>query len=228
MKNKLLVALSLMLISGLAFAGNDSQEVLANRQDMIVAINQAVIIIGQLIGVILLIVGINKMKWKAEQPTNPQHSAGMIITVLVAGALMMNYTGSATTLITSFLYPDSTGEYCFILDSEQSMSSNQCWSASTAESTTLLSDRINRLEGDEPSQEFRDNIDVLMAFFQLIGLIYFFKGAYGLKQVSDGGQKGGYGKPLLIMIAAALVLDLPHTLEVVMKTIEEIGFSITS
>jgi hypothetical protein len=226
MKNKLLLAFGLMFITGIAYAGNDSATILSNRESMVITINQAVILIGKLIGVILLLVGINKMKWKAEQPTNPQHSTGMIITVLVAGALMINYTQATTSFITSILYEDS--EYCFILDPSQSNSTSQCWSASTSESTTLLSDRINRLEGNEPSQEFRDNIDVLMAFFQLIGLIYFFKGAYGLKQVSDGGQKGGYGKPLLTMLAAALVLDLPHTLEVIMQTIEQIGFSITS
>lgn len=227
MKQKILIALGLLFFSTLAFAG-ESATIIENRSQMVQAINQAVILIGQMIGVILLLVGINKMKWKAEQPTNPQHSTGMIITVLVAGALMINYTQSATSLITTALYPEGNGEYCFILDSSQSASNSQCWSSSTAESTTKLADTIDRLEGDERSQEFRDNIDVLMAFFQLIGLIYFFKGAYGLKQVSDGGQKGGYGKPLLIMIAAALVLDLPHTLEVVLNTIEQIGFSITS
>lgn len=213
----------MFLFSSVAYAGG--AEIASNREQMVTAINQAVIIVGQFIGVLLLILGIMKMKSRADQPTNPQHSVGMIITVLVAGALMINYSQAATSVISSVLYDGR--EYCFILDDEQSNASD-CWSSENAESTAELGERIDRLvEDGEGAAEFRRNINILMAFFQLIGLIYFFKGAYGLKQVSDGGQKGGYGKPILTMIAAALVLDLPHTLEVILTTINEIGFSIS-
>ena len=47
-----------------------------------------------------------------------------------------------------------------------------------------------------------------------------------MKQVADGSSKdGGYGKPIITMLAAALIFDIPHTAQMAIDTLEKIGIN---
>ena len=41
-----------------------------------------------------------------------------------------------------------------------------------------------------------------------------------LKEASEGSQQTGYGKIILMIFASALVIDMPHTIDMLINTIQ--------
>lgn len=195
-----------------------------NRRDLIVNLNTLVQYIAVFIGLLLMVIAGVKLKERSEQPNNPSAKPAVIIASFLAGAIIFNYSTSITTVIASLLGTEY--EYCLVLGESQvsyTPSSSQCWDASTSELTSTLRNRIENISDTTVSADFAKTVNLVVGFFQLIGFIYFIKGAYGLKLVSSGTERGGYGKPIITMIASALIIDLPHTAELVINTINKIG-----
>jgi hypothetical protein len=192
------------------------------REELITSIHKLVWIVGFLIGLILMISAGYKMKVAADTQ-GPQSNKGVILVTLLAGVVMMNASGALSTYIVTML--GSTSGHCFILDSSQSVAAN-CWSAESSGLTGELKGRIEKLSNGSTAQAFMENINVIVGIFQVIGLIYFLVGAYGLVQVSNGSSRdSGYGKPIITMFAAALIVDIPHTAEMAISTLEKIGIN---
>ena len=159
----------------------------------------------------------------AADTQGPQSNKGVVLVTLLAGVVMMNASGALSTYIVTML--GSTSGHCFILDSSQSVAAN-CWSAESSGLTGELKGRIEKLSSGSTAQAFMENINVIVGIFQVIGLIYFLVGAYGLVQVANGSSRdSGYGKPIITMFAAALIVDIPHTAEMAISTLEKIGIN---
>lgn len=192
------------------------------REGLITALHKLVWIVGFLIGLILMISAGYKMKVSADAQPH-QRNNGVILVTLLAGVIMMNASSALSTYIVTML--GSTSGHCFVLDSAQSVAAN-CWSAESSGVTGELKTRIEKLSSGSTAQAFMENINVIVGIFQVIGLIYFLVGAYGLVQVSNGSQRdSGYGKPIITMLAAALIVDIPHTAEMAISTLEKLGIN---
>lgn len=194
----------------------------AGREELIINLHQLVWLIGFLIGLILMISAGYKMKVAADTQ-GPQSNKGVVLVTLLAGVIMMNASSALSTYIVTML--GSTAGECFILDTNQSAAEN-CWSADSSGLTGELKTRIEKLSSASTAQAFMDNINVIVGIFQVIGLIYFLVGTYGLVQVANGSSRdSGYGKPIITMFAAALIVDIPHTAEMAISTLEKIGIN---
>lgn len=207
--------LSLFIIPTLAFA-----EVESEREVIIVTVHKLVYYFGFLIGLILMISAGLKMK-AASDNNGPNSNKSIIYISLLAGVLMMNSSAALSTYIATLLGSD--GGHCFILDSTQSAAEN-CWTAESSGLTGQLKNRVEKLSNAGVAASFMKNINIIVGILQVIGFIYFFVGVYGLVQVSNGSSRdGGYGKPIVTMIASALIVDIPHTAEMAIATLEKIG-----
>ena len=92
--------------------------------------------------------------------------------------------------------------------------------------TGELKARIEKLSSGSTAESFLGNIQIIIGLFQIIGLIYFAVGAYGIAQVANGSSKeSGYGKPIITMFASALIVDIPHTAMMAIETLEKIGIN---
>lgn len=192
------------------------------REELITSLHKLVWLVGFLIGLILMISAGYKMKVAADT-SGPQSNKGVVLVTLLAGVIMMNASSALSTYIVTML--GSTSGHCFILDSAQSVAAN-CWSADSSGLTGELKTRIEKLSSGSTAQAFMENINVIVGIFQVIGLIYFLVGAYGLVQVANGSSRdSGYGKPIITMFAAALIVDIPHTAEMAISTLEKIGIN---
>lgn len=213
-KIKPYLLLFLMIAPTFAFADE------AARKEVIVSIHKLVTVVSFMIGLALLVSAGYKMKVAADT-NGPQSNKAIIIISLLAGALMINSSSALSTYIVTMLGSDSG--HCFILDQSQSVATG-CWSANDSGLTGDLKSRIERLSSGGTAEKFMENIEVIVGIFQVIGFIYFLVGAYGLVQVANGSSRdGGYGKPIITMIASALIVDIPHTAEMAITTLENIG-----
>jgi len=213
---KFLFLLALTMLPTLAFADEES------RKQVIVAVYKLVYIVGFLIGLVLMISAGYKMKMAADT-NGPQSNKAIIYISILAGVLMMNSSATLSKYIVTML--GSGSGHCFILDSSQSVAEN-CWSADSSGLTGELKGRIEKLSSGGTAQKFMDNLNIIVGIFQVIGFIYFLVGVYGLVQVANGSSRdGGYGKPIITMIAAALIVDIPHTAEMAITTLESIGIN---
>lgn len=211
-----LILISLLILPTFVFA-NDAESA---REEIIVSVHKLVYIFGFLIGIILMVSAGLKMK-AASDNTGPNSNKSVIYISLLAGVLMMNSSSTLSTYIATLL--GSSGGHCFVLDKSQSAAEN-CWTAESSGLTGQLKTRVEKLSNAGVAATFMKNINIIVGILQVIGFIYFFVGVYGLVQVSNGSSRdGGYGKPIVTMIASALIVDIPHTAEMAIATLEKVG-----
>lgn len=210
-------ALIFSLSASASAAGLDDST--ANRVELIAALNKALMYASSLIGVTLIVSGGYKIKCIAD---SQQKNKFMIpLMTIMAGVIIWNVKDSVSVLTNTYFNVD----FCSIIDESKSISSS-CFSSELSGMTDQLKNRIERLSNGGVAKAFIDNIKVIIGIFQFIGFIYFMVGAYGLKEVANGSSKdGGFGKPIITMIASALIVDLPHTAQTAIDTLEKIGIN---
>ena len=91
-----------------------------------------------------------------------------------------------------------------------------CQSQSIDDSDSLLARDLRMLI----KEKLKEKLRLLFTLFQVIGVIYFIKAIYMLKEASEGSQQTGYGKIILMIFASALVIDMPHTIDMLINTIQ--------
>lgn len=143
-------------------------------------------------------------------------------TAIVSALLLMNMDEAISMFGNTFFDKPGAAEDCYII--EEKGIDDSCFSNELSGITGQLENRIRNMSGDSTVEAFAKKIKTVIGIFQLIGFIYFGIGAYGLKQVADGSSTNeGYGKPLTTMLASALIVDLPHTIQNFLNTLEKIG-----
>lgn len=221
---KLLFIFSSILFPTISLAN----ESINARADIISSIYSLTTIFATLMGLGLLVVGVIKLKKRGDNPNDPKAFPATIIMTILAGALAFNYATSASLIITSLLV-DSEAGYCFVIeDAEVSgiKTDDKCWDSSKSEILGDIEAKVNSMSDNNIGTEIKENATNIIALFQTIGLIYFLKGLYGLKVTSEGQSRDGYGKPIITIISAALIIDLPHTIEMIKETINYMGFGV--
>ncbi|MEN4945018.1 hypothetical protein [Pseudomonas proteolytica] len=209
--------LTLLFLPAVAFAVGDDAE---NAQTVLQsALIKLILIIGFLVGLGTVIWAAYHLTLMSEQGQKNGKTKPVI--GLIFGAVMMNATASLGVLGNTYF---DVGEACYIISDGRV--DDSCMSDATSGLTGELKARISKLSGDSTAQSFITHIKIIIGIFQTIGLTYFLIGAYGMKQVADGSSKdGGYGKPIITMLAAALIFDIPHTAQMAIDTLEKIGIN---
>jgi len=211
------IALSISFIS--FGAEVDAQ---ANRSLLLSSIYFFVDTFITLLGIIFMISSVIYLKKHGDDPnaTKGYIKIGMI--GLVCSALLFNYQQTASIMINSTI--GDKGGFCMIMDDSNSSSKvdsleENCWDVSTSEITEGIESKVDSIN----KANVENNLVTLIAVFQLIGLAYFVKSILLFFTISKGQTKETYGKAFLMLTASALVIDLPHTLELIRGTVIYLG-----
>lgn len=208
--------LTLLFLPIVAFADGDSQTAQTVLQSAIIDL---VLIIGFLVGLGVMVWGGYQLVLMNEQ--GQKNGKSRPIMGLIVGAIMMNATASLGVLGNTYF---DVSEACYIISGGKV--DDSCMSDATSGLTGELKARIAKLSSDSTAQKFLTHIKIIIGIFQTIGLTYFLIGAYGIKQVADGSSRdNGYGKPIITMLASALIFDIPHTAQMAIDTLEKIGIN---
>lgn len=211
--------LTLLFLPAVAFAFGDDAAVKA-RAEIITAIQTLIYIVAFLIGLILLVSGGYKIKAMADNNQKTNIFSAPIMAILV-GVIMMSTSDALSVFGATYFNAE---KFCLVISDGRI--DDSCMSTELVGITGELKSRIEKLSSGSTAQKFMDNIQIIVGIFQIIGLVYFLVGAYGLVQVSNGSSKeNGYGKPLITMFASALIVDIPHTVQMGLNTLETIGIN---
>lgn len=214
--------LFLLLITASFFTFADdlgSTDITANRVGFISAQITLIKIVIFLIGLIVLISSIVKMKYVND--ANQKSPFAAVVMGIFAATLMMNINASLSVFTKTFFDVDAV---CMQI-AEKKIDDN-CFKDEMSGLTGDIKSRVQKLSNDQTASTFMTTFQLVIGIFQVIGLIYFAVGAYGLKEVANGSSKdGGYGKPIITMIAAALIVDIPHTAQMAIDTLHSVGLN---
>ncbi|CAK1857812.1 DUF4134 domain-containing protein [Vibrio crassostreae] len=193
--------------------------------DMIGKFYPLLTVIATAMGLGLLILGLVKMKKRADNPNDVKTFPMSIIVTLICGAILFNFSQSLNTVIKTF--NGNTASYCMIAQETQvagEIPKAGCWDESQSEALNDVIEKANKMNGDS-AEQIRANAKLFYMTLQLLGFVYFMKGVYHLKQASEGVQNKGYLGGISTIFFSALVVDLHHTLEFVQGTLESMGIS---
>lgn len=211
--------LTLLFLPALAFAAGDIDGVSQARGETIYGGQNLALIIFFGVGLILVISGGCKLTLVGEQ--GQKNAKTVPVVYIVAGVLLMQLTSTLGLFGSTYFDIDNS---CFIISEGGSINSS-CMDTEISGLTDVMKERIAKLSSGGTAQEFITNIKIILAIFQSVGLIYFGMGVYGLTQVANGSAQNGYGKPIVTMLASALIYDLPHTANMAIATLEKIGIN---
>ncbi len=173
-----------------------------------------------LLGAFLAFGGIVKIYNNVRDNRNPKNSIGAAFATLFAGSLLLNINSSITIIQNTF--NSGSSGYCFYADSAKNPHSKQgCFKDSNIITDRYLSEVRGESEGSKSRQKAIETMRSVFSIAQLIGLAFFVKGLFKLKEVSEGNTNDKYGKVLIMLVSSALVMDLPHTLDTIIETIKQ-------
>ncbi|WP_339491465.1 hypothetical protein [Pseudomonas sp. EA_15y_Pfl2_R67] len=208
--------LTLLFLPIVAFADGDAT---AARVELISANLGLIKLVIFLIGFILLVSGGYKLKLLSEEGS--KMGKGVPLVYVIVGIILMNITLAIGVFGNTYF---KAGDFCFVV-SEGSIN-NACMNTEISGLTGEIKARLEKLSSGSTAEQFMENIQIIIGLFQIIGVIYFAIGAYGLAQVANGSSKeSGYGKPIITMFASALIVDIPHTAMMAIDTLEKIGIN---
>lgn len=156
-------------------------------------------------------------------------TVGKITLSLIVASVLMNITGTFNLLIYDLRGGEAGGAYCFMYEiSDEGYDAlptgSSCYDVN---SSPLAQDYVSKIEDGEDKKTIMNNIRFGLAIFQIIGVIFFIYGFVLLRKINMGVERGGYMKPILMILFSALMVDLPHTVEVAigaLQSLEIFGF----
>lgn len=207
--------LTLLFLPVIAFADDATQA----RVELISANIGLIKLVVFLIGFTLFVTGGCKLILLTEQGGKMGKSVPLMY--FLVGSILMNLTIAIGIFGNTYF---KAGDFCFVV-AEGSIN-NACMNTEVSGLTGELKGRIEKLSSGNTAEQFMQNIQIIIGILQIIGFIYFAVGAYGLAQVANGSsQEKGYGKPIITMFASALIVDIPHTAQMAIDTLEKIGIN---
>lgn len=180
-------------------------------------------IIAQLLGITLMVYSLVKLKKSADNPNDPKNFPMAVITTMFVGALMFNYSGTASVSIGSLLGDD--GGFCMLAMEEKldgEVGRTNCWKSESSEVMTGITERIEKSNGVGSAKKFKEIFVDFMKFLQVVGFIYFLKYLYELHKLMQGTSKKELSSIFVGILFSSLLVDLPHTIEIANTTIQSI------
>jgi hypothetical protein len=198
--------------------------VMTGAEKLVTSIFMLSYVVGLILGTVLFFASIKRMLAHSKNPNDPRNSIGGAVVIMIGASLLFSLQSSigiATNTLTG------AGGYCFNyhdkvnvknVSSDFKSDSATCFDASTSEITSALRDKLNSSGNVTAIEELNRKLTLLFTAFQAIGLIYFIKGIYLLKGVSEGRSDLTYGKVLMMIIFSSLVIDMPNTINILIET----------
>ncbi|UZS72945.1 hypothetical protein OQB66_00965 [Pseudomonas syringae] len=207
--------LTLLFLPAIAFA-DDSTNALVQLISSYIGLIKLIVF---LVGLIVFISGAYKLTLLTEQGSKV--GKGAPLAYIIVGSILMNVTLAIGVLGNTYF---KAGDFCFVVS--EGAVNNACMNTEISGVTGELKSRIEKLSSGSTAEKFIENVQVIIGIFQIIGLIYFSVGAYGIAQVANGSSKeNGYGKPIITMLASALIVDIPHTAQMAIDTLHKVGIN---
>lgn len=178
-----------------------------------------------LIGLILILAGLYSLKLWADQPGKTSLKTPLFM--IFVGILMFSMLDTVTTTLNT-IRGETTG-VCFVADSDLTAklsSKNSCWDTAQSELSGATADRINKIGDTTTTDKLLEYLQIFFALAQAIGYVYFGIAVYGLYKLSQGSNRDGPYKSLVIMIASCLIIDLPHTAVIFINMLKALGVNI--
>jgi hypothetical protein len=207
--------LTLLFLPAIAFA-DDSTNALVQLISSYIGLIKLIVF---LVGLIVFISGAYKLTLLTEQGSKV--GKGAPLAYIIVGSILMNVTLAIGVLGNTYF---KAGDFCFVVS--EGAVNNACMNTEISGVTGELKSRIEKLSSGSTAEKFIENVQVIIGIFQIIGLIYFSVGAYGIAQVANGSSKeNGYSKPIITMLASALIVDIPHTAQMAIDTLHKVGIN---
>lgn len=219
--NKLFIVLMLIMPT-ISLAEESAAQ--ANREQLIVILFKFSIVLAFLMGLYFGVATLMAFVSRANNPNDPKGSYPRIIGLFFVSVMLLNLNFTINTLVYSL---NGTSSYCFTLDSQLSdtESISNCFDAETSVVTQSIRDRINSQISSKA--DFLNYLNIAISAIQFLGLIYFISSILKITKLSSGGSSQVSVKSVLIgLIASAALIDLHHTLEIIIYTVKSLGVSI--
>jgi hypothetical protein len=210
----LLLFLQLPLYAESAAAGT------ASFDSLFSAIYVLIRVVGFFTALLLAFLAIKKLVDYASDNRNPKNSPVSAIIMFFASGLLLNVDATLSMFINSL---NDSGGYCFYGNTSGTENpfgnDSNCFTEAQTITKDLAQELQKRSENTESIEKLQEKLRMLFTLFQLVGLVYFIKGIYMLKAASEGAQQASYGKIIIMIIASAAVIDMPHTIDLLVNTI---------
>ena len=212
------------------------------RAELLNAITLGIKIFSYFLGLLLMIKGGYLLKDIADQKV--KFGFGSVAVVFITATLIFSYTSSLSMIIPVLLgeqygycYSNNDGDYAVSSGYDRNSNSGGvssqflkaggvCFNPESSEVTSAMHTKILSMSSQSTADSFVKNLRNIISLFQIIGSIYFIKGTYGLYENATGNaREPGYGKPIVTMIASSFLVDLGHTLEMLLATLRAIGMN---
>ncbi len=179
-------------------------------------------VFGALLAIILAFLGVKKLyDFANDNRGDPKNRPAVAIIMLFASALLLDMDKSMSLMINTVT---GSGGYCFYGESVNSNSNpfgndSSCFDNAMSVTEDLAKEMQNETGAEESIKKLKEKLRMLFMLFQIVGVVYFMKGVYMLKGAAEGAQDVTYGKILLILFASSAVIDMPHTIDIIVNTI---------
>jgi hypothetical protein len=222
MKDKIL-KFGLVAIAVLVPLLSHAESAQANRENLIVTMFSITQMIAFVVGLYLSISFLLTLKRHADAPNDQSASISKMLLILMTAAFLLNLN-LAINMLTQTI--TGTESYCFTLNAEMSETKSQtsCFDPNSSEITEELRSRID--PATTSTQDLMNYLSLIMGLVQFLGLVFFIKAILMIKQIGGGNGEVGPGKVIIALIFSALIIDLPHTLEMLSDTIKSLGVAI--
>lgn len=183
--------------------------------------------IGTLTGAFLVYTGIKKTVDFAKDDRNPKNFPSAAIVTLLAGGLLLNLNQTMSLTVNSIV--GGNNGYCFYskgsgtYGKEVIGSSNSCFNSAMQVTDKIAGELSGQKKVAVTMENIKERLRILFTLLQVIGVIYFIKAIYMLKEAAEGSNNTGYGKIIIMLISAAIIIDLPHFLDMLIETIKAVN-----
>lgn len=216
MKN--IIILFLIILPNMAMANEQ-----AEREVLVVTLFQFVIYLSFILGIIYAYKTLMTVKQRSDNPNDQSASISKIITTIIISAVLLNLNLGINLFVNTIT---GSSNYCFALNENVSETKNlnDCFDA---ESSTLTKGLRERIDSQISSRaDFTNYLKLAIGAIQLLGLIYFVSSILKLKDINNGQSQISPYNVIVGLIASAALIDLPHTLELILETAKSVGVSL--
>ncbi|WP_153000194.1 hypothetical protein [Pseudomonas syringae] len=181
--------------------------------------------------IILVALSVRVARYANGSGTQNRPSIASIYVYAIAGIMLFSYNSTLGSIITTISGEKGDGA-CYVVEAPDSLKLNSlsnCWSDASSEISGELAARAVKVSGESDVwTEFSENTKVGIGVLQLIGFMFFFFSVHSLIEVGKGTARHGYFKPSVQLIAACLIVDLPHTFAMVLATLKSVGITFSA
>jgi hypothetical protein len=179
--------------------------------------------IAGFLGALLMFLAIFKLVEHGKNPNDPRNKLSVALVIMIAGSLLTSLN-SSISMFTATL--TNNQGHCFVVYQEGEMveeinpNGGKCYDQDGSDLSPEMLKKLEEKEG-KSLEIMKKRVRILFTCFSAIGLIYFIKAVFLLKDVAEGSSSTTYGKVLTMMIFSTLVMDLNNTMSIILATVKQ-------